>query len=126
MRLCFPVLENNGISSEVYGHFGSAPLFIIVDTEKGEVSSLTNKDQIHEHGACNPVMALNGETVDGIIVGGIGGGALMKLNQLGLKVFRAQKPGVKDNVDLFIKNELPQFTMQHTCSGHDGGSNCSH
>ncbi|MBF0505947.1 MAG: NifB/NifX family molybdenum-iron cluster-binding protein [Nitrospirae bacterium] len=126
MRLCFPVLENNGMNSEVYGHFGSAPLFIIVDTEKSDVISIINKNQIHEHGACNPVMALNGETVDGIIVGGIGRGALMKLNQNGIRVFRAEKPGVKDNVELFNKNELPQFTMQFTCAGHDGGSGCSH
>jgi len=126
MRLCFLVLENNGMDSEVYGHFGSAPLFIIVDTEKSAVISMINKNQIHEHGACNPVMALDGEDVDGIIVGGIGGGALMKLNQNGIKVFRAQKPGVRDNVELFKKNELLQFAMQFTCAGHDGGSGCSH
>ncbi len=126
MRLCFPVLENNGMNSEVYGHFGSAPLFIVVDTEKSEVSSIINKNQIHEHGACNPVMALNGETVDGIIVAGIGGGALMKLNQNGIKVFRAEKPTVRENVKLFNTQALPQFTMQHTCAGHSEGGGCSH
>ncbi len=126
MRLCFPVLENNGMNSEVYGHFGTAPLFVVVDTEAETVDSITNKNQIHEHGACNPVMALNGEKVDGIIVAGIGGGALMKLNQLGIKVFRAEKPTVQENVKLFNNQELPQFAMQHTCAGHDDGGGCSH
>ena len=70
MRLCFPVSEHNGINSEVYGHFGSAPFFIIVDTEKSAATSIINKNQIHEPWTCNPVMAPNGEAVDGIIVGG--------------------------------------------------------
>jgi predicted Fe-Mo cluster-binding NifX family protein len=31
MNVCFPVMENQGMESEVYGHFGSAPGFVIVD-----------------------------------------------------------------------------------------------
>lgn len=123
MKICFPVLNNKEMDSTVYNHFGSAPLFVIADTGTGSVITVSNGDQHHEHGACNPIMALNNEQVDAIVVGGIGGGALSKLNQKGIKVFQAQKPTIRENVELFNAGALPQFTLQNTCSGHAG---CSH
>jgi predicted Fe-Mo cluster-binding NifX family protein len=126
MKLCFPVLENNDMDSQVYNHFGSAPLFVIVDTASDSVSPLVNNDLHHAHGACNPIMALNGKQVDAIVVGGIGAGALMKLNQLGIEVFKAQKATIRENIVLLNANSLPRFTPQHTCGGHGPGSGCSH
>ena len=49
MKVCFPVVEVNGIASEVYGHFGSAPAFIIVETQNNNVTVINNKDQQHAH-----------------------------------------------------------------------------
>jgi predicted Fe-Mo cluster-binding NifX family protein len=126
MKLCFPVQTNNAMESLVYNHFGSAPDFLIVDTETGSVTTVGNRDLHHEHGACNPVMALNGEDVDAVIVGGIGGGAINKLNQKGIKVFRAAKPTIRENTELYKTGELQQFSLQHTCSGHGHAHGCSH
>ena len=61
MKVGFAVQNNEGIESRVYNHFGSAPTFIIVDTEGKEVLTVNNKDLHHVHGACNPVMALDGK-----------------------------------------------------------------
>jgi predicted Fe-Mo cluster-binding NifX family protein len=80
MRIGFAVQMNEGIESRVYDHFGSAPAFIIVDTKGKEVLTVNNKDLHHVHGACNPVMVLDGKSVDAMVVGGIGAGALVKLN----------------------------------------------
>ncbi len=33
MKICFPVNSENGLDSIVFNHFGSAPFFIIFDTE---------------------------------------------------------------------------------------------
>jgi predicted Fe-Mo cluster-binding NifX family protein len=126
MKICFPVMENKDMNSMVYNHFGSAPAFVIVNTETGSVSTISNSDQHHEHGACNPVMAMNGEQVDAVVVGGIGAGALNKLNQKGIKVFQAQKATIRENVGLLNAGSLPQFTPQHTCSGHGHEGGCSH
>jgi predicted Fe-Mo cluster-binding NifX family protein len=123
MKVCFPVLTNQALDSVVYNHFGSAPVFVIVDTEDGTVNTVANSDLNHQHGACNPIMALNNSQVDAIVVGGIGGGALGKLNQKGIKVFMAKKPTIKDNMALLKESALPQFTPGHTCGGHAG---CSH
>ena len=89
MKVCFPVLKAEGMDSEVYGHFGSAPAFMVVETENNTTTTITNSDQHHAHGACNPLKALDNQRVDAIVVGGIGAGALTKLNQQGIKVFQA-------------------------------------
>ena len=122
MKICFPVLENQGVESQVYGHFGSAPSFIIVDALTNEFTMFNNSDQIHQHGACNPVAGLGGRQVDAIVVGGIGGGALHKLNRSGLRVFQAQKGTIAENLALFHTNNLPEFTPGHTCGGHGHGN----
>ncbi|MBS1112800.1 MAG: Dinitrogenase iron-molybdenum cofactor biosynthesis protein [Nitrospirae bacterium] len=126
MKICFPVAEAQGMASEVYGHFGSAPAFVIVETENNHVTTINNKDQHHSHGACNPLKALNNQKVDAIVVGGIGAGALIKLNQQGTKVFQARGQTVKDNIQLLKDQQLPEFTMQHTCAGHGHAKGCGH
>ncbi len=126
MKVCFPVEQDKGIESAVYGHFGSAPTFVVIDTDQVEVGSIANANQIHEHGACNPMMALGGRRFDAIVVGGIGAGALMRLNAEGIKVYRAAQPIVKDNLDLLKDNLLPEVSMNNTCGGHTGGGGCAH
>ncbi len=124
MKVCFPVLKDQGMESQVYNHFGSAPVFIVVDTEGKQVQKVDNGDLNHVHGACNPVMALGGQKVDALIVGGIGGGALMKLNAMGIKVYGAGTPNVKENLDLLKENKLQELSLDHSCRAHEGG--CGH
>ncbi len=126
MKVCFPVLVAHGLESEVYGHFGSAPVFLVVETDKNDFTIITNKDQHHTHGECNPMKALNNHGVDAIVVGGIGAGALSRLNQLGIRVFQAQALTVKENIALLRAHNLPEFTLQQCCSGHSHQSGCRH
>jgi len=124
MKVCFPVQKDEGVESQVYNHFGSAPVFIVVETEAKDVQRVDNRDLHHVHGACNPVMALGGHQVDALIVGGIGGGALMKLNAMGVKVYGSGSPTVKENLELLKENKLQELTMDHSCRAHEGG--CGH
>ena len=124
MKVCFPVQADNGMDSMVYNHFGSAMAFIIVDTEQEGAAAVNNSDIHHEHGACNPIMALGSSRVDAVVVGGIGAGALRQLNADGIRVYRSMEPTVKNNLDLLNENRLPELTLDHTCGGHQGG--CSH
>ena len=126
MKICFPVSKADGMESEVYGHFGSAPAFLVIETDSNTVTTINNKDQHHEHGACNPLKALNNQKVDAIVVGGIGGGALNKLNQLGIKVFQSQASTIKENVAMFNKQGLPEFAATHCCPGHGHIGGCGH
>jgi predicted Fe-Mo cluster-binding NifX family protein len=124
MKLCFPVKEISGLESEVYEHFGSAPAFVVVDSDTKEVRVVHNADRHHAHGMCNPVGALEGQEVDVVIVGGIGGGALMKLSMAGIDVYKAMAKTVRENIELFSSKRLPRFQPGHVCSGHSGA--CSH
>jgi len=123
MKLCFPIEENNGSESMVYGHFGSAPMFLIYDTEANTSVIIDNQNLNHAHGMCSPIQALNGQSVDAIIVGGIGAGAINKLNMMGVKVFRAIAGTVQNNIDLFKSESIPELTLDHACNQHGG---CGH
>jgi predicted Fe-Mo cluster-binding NifX family protein len=126
MKICFPVSKVDGMESEVYGHFGSAPAFLVIETDSNTVTTINNKDQHHEHGACNPLKALNNQKVDAIVVGGIGGGALSRLNQLGIKVFQSQASTIKEKIAVFNKQGLPEFAATHCCPGHGHIGGCGH
>ena len=120
MKVGFAVQADEGMESIVYGHFGSAPTFIIVDTELKQVLGLDNRNMHHEHGACNPIMAFNGNRVDAMVVGVIGGGALMKLNALGVRVYGAGAMTVTENIALLEGNKLQELSMNNSCRAHQG------
>ena len=124
MKVGFAVQSNEGMESKVYNHFGSAPAFIIVDTEGKDVLSVNNKDLHHVHGACNPVRALDGKSVDAMVVGGIGAGALTKLNASGIRVYGAGAPTVKENLAMLSEKKLQELSVYHSCQSHQGG--CGH
>ena len=118
MKICFPVSQNKGLESPVYNHFGSAPMFLLVDAEQRSVAEEVNRDVNHRHGACRPLKALGGHEIDAIVVGGIGAGALSGLNQAGFKVYRAEAGSIAQNLDSFLKQGLAELTPAQTCVGH--------
>lgn len=124
MRLCFPVETDSGLDSDVFGHFGSAPFFVVFNTEDETLFTVTNQDLDHIHGQCNPVKALNAQVVDAVIVGGIGPDAIRGLNNKGIRVYRAYKGTIRENIALLEADALLDMTMAHTCGGH--GHGCSH
>lgn len=126
MKVCFPVVDNQGLASQVFNHFGSAPEFLIVDVSTNEFQSIKNSDQIHQHGACNPVAGLGGHHVDAIIVGGIGGGALHKLNASGIRAFKAHNGSISENIGMLKVGTLQEYLPGHTCGGHSHSHGCSH
>ena len=123
MKLCFPVEEARSLDSRVCEHFGSAPAFIVFNTETKEEKTVLNNDAHHSHGMCSPLKALAGQQVDAIILSGIGRGALMRLTEAGIKVYKAFEGTVSENLKLFELGRLPQFRPGNVCTGHEG---CAH
>ncbi len=126
MKICFAVEQDKGLKSEVYNHFGSAPAFIVVDTAVDQAVTVDNKDLHHVHGACNPIMAMGGQDVDAVVVGGIGAGAIRGLNAKGIRVFKAMAPTVAENLTLLTTTGLPEMLIEHACGGHAHGGGCAH
>ncbi len=126
MRICFPIENDKGLDSMVSDHFGSTPLFLITDTDNGDTSVISNSDQHHAHGACNPLQALQGSRIEGIAVRNIGAGAVGHLSRCGLRVYKAVGDTVRENVEKLKTNTLPEYSPSETCSGHGNGGGCCH
>ena len=118
MRICIPASDERGLESTTFGHFGSAPYFVIHDTETGDAESIENENQRHGHGACQPLSALADKTLDALIVGGIGRRAVARLNEAGTAVYRAVPGTVAENVAKLMAEDLEEFTAETACAGH--------
>ncbi len=118
MRICIPVEKNEGENSLVYGHFGSAPFFVIYDTETKLVEVLENTNQHHSHGACQPLGVIGGKNIDAVVTGGMGAGAVSKLNAGGIKAYKSTAKTVKAVAEEMIKGGLVEMTTQNSCAGH--------
>lgn len=132
MKVCFPVLHDDGVNSTIYGHFASTPLFSIIDTTSGTSSAVKNCDRKNPHGGCNPFSALKGRHLDAIVVGGIGDDALRMMNMCGFRVYEAHSASVAENLELFEKNALIEALVMDShlegrCGDEHGDSHgCNH
>jgi predicted Fe-Mo cluster-binding NifX family protein len=115
MKICIPVTHDSGAASRLSPHFGSAPLFLMVDDEGGALRALPNRNAHHEHGSCSPVAALAGERVDVAIVGGIGAGAMAKLCAAGIRVYLSRHATVGEAVAAYRAGELTPVTPGMAC-----------
>lgn len=126
MNVCVPAMENNGLESTLSGHFGSAPFFVLVETESLACRGLENQNAQHAHGMCQPLAALAGNQIDGVVVGGIGLGALNKLNAAGITVYRGAGKTVGEVIAALKAGSLQKVEPGGSCAGHAGGHGCGH
>ena len=120
MKICIPVEKDDGIDSPVCAHFGSAPVFMIVDTDSLTCKAVKNNNQHHAHGMCQPLATLSGEQFDGIVVGGIGAGALGKLQSANIKVYQTGFSTIKETVEAYKNSQLKEVTPHTACNQHHG------
>ena len=121
MKVCIPTEGQEGLKAKVYGHFGSAPFFTVVDTETLALETISNANEHHEHGACNPVGSISGKGVKAVICGGMGAGAVQKLTRAGIDVFVAESGTVGAVVAEFKESRLIKISAQGSCGGHGCG-----
>ena len=124
MKLCIPVAEYRGPDSVVFGHFGSAPMFVMVGSETSTVEPLVNQDVGHEHGACNPLRAMAGRQVDALIVGGIGAGAVRGLRAAGIVVGSAPGQTLPEAIAQIKAGPFAPIYIHGTNGGHAHGGGC--
>jgi ArsR family transcriptional regulator len=63
--------------------------------------------------------ALKDQKVDAIVVSGIGAGALTRLNQIGIIVHHSAAATIRNNMAMFVWQNLPTLTLQGCCGGRD-------
>jgi predicted Fe-Mo cluster-binding NifX family protein len=118
MNICIPIESDKGLDSPVCEHFGSAPAFMMVDTDTEACRVILNRNDHHAHGMCMPITMLEGESVDGILTVGIGMGALNRLAASNIQVFLAEHTTVKQCIDAFKKGDLKAMQPGMACRGH--------
>lgn len=122
MNVCFPVVENRGLDSQVYNHFSCAPEFVVVDMITNEATTINDSGKILQYGTCDPIAELDGHQVDAMVVGGISDAVLHKLTRAGLRVFQAKKWTIGENLVLFMENGLSELLPeQEDLHGHNHG-----
>lgn len=130
MKICIPVEDNNGLDSRVCAHFGSAPFFLVVDSDTNVCDPIVNDGAHHAHGMCQPLALLGGKDIDGVVVGGIGQGALFKFQAANIGVYLSEFSTVNETLAAHRSGSLRALSAG-TCAGHGGGggghgSGCGH
>ena len=119
MKLCIPTMNDKGMDAEISGHFGSAPFFMIYDTETKGIKFIDNTNEEHEHGSCTPLGLLGKEGITAVVCGGMGARAVQMLNQGGVKAYRTESEKAADVVAQFTKGGLEELTIDNSCAHHD-------
>jgi predicted Fe-Mo cluster-binding NifX family protein len=122
VNVCIPVNEEQGLSSSVCQHFGGTPMFLLVNSENRTFRVLRNQREGHTHGHCSPLAALSGQSIDAIVVGGIGRGAIAQLEAARIPVYLAEHPTAAENVDALASGKLRLISASDSCAHPHGES----
>ena len=115
-------------NGKVFQHFGKTETFIVYEVEEGKViSSEVIGSNGEGHGALAGV--LEGQGVNVLICGGLGGGAQAALAEAGIEVCSGAEGDADQAVEAYLKGEL--ISTGVNCDhhheeeeGHSCGSNC--
>ena len=119
MNICIPIEKNEGLNSEVYGHFGSAPYFAVYNTQNKSLELINNGDQNHVHGQCNPIGALANISVDILVTGGIGARAIERLDSMGIRVcLISAEVTIQDVIKSHETDALREIQPGQGCNHH--------
>ncbi|HNR62550.1 MAG: hypothetical protein GXY29_07485 [Thermotogaceae bacterium] len=121
MKVAIPVSEKNGSKSKTHEHFGSAPLYAIVETDSGEIEWFENEEAEHGHGNCRPAGKLAEFHIDAVVCQGMGSRAIDKLNGMGMKVFvNRTATTVEEVIEAIKQNRLTELSKDEACQHHHG------
>ena len=111
-------------------HFGMSKEFTIIELDGDSIVSqkiISSESLQHNHSGLAGLM--KDESVDTVIVGGIGAHALQALEQSGLKVVSGGSGKIGDVVARFARGELtgrPQSCSHHHGEHHHHEGGCHH
>ncbi len=122
MKVVVPV-ESKSLDAPVCPSFGRAPLFALIDMNRGTHEFLDNEAAGSQGGAgIKAAQALVDSGADALITYRCGENAAQILNAAEVKIYKAQDGPVKDNIEALKDRELPLLTKIHPgFHGHGGG-----
>jgi len=117
MKVCIPVLSPQGVQSTISRHFGTAPHFVMLDTDRQEPLSTLSPNAAGSCQCGSPMLA--SMDVDAVICGGIGAGALERLAERGITVYGTEAATVSTALELLRQGRLAVL-RDGTCRAGDG------
>jgi predicted Fe-Mo cluster-binding NifX family protein len=118
MKICVPIEDPNGLDSKLYDHFGSAPCFLICDTEAEWFELVPNANAHHVHGTCDPLGVLNAKDFKAVVCRGMGPRAITRLAGAGIVVYRSNAATVKELIQESKAGKLADLTLKDACQQH--------
>ncbi|SDZ83395.1 Predicted Fe-Mo cluster-binding protein, NifX family [Desulfuromusa kysingii] len=118
-RLAIPADSDAGLTAQRSGHFGKCAYYTLIDIKDQEVQQVVAmKNGGHVQGGCSvPVILLNANHVDKLIVAGIGGRPLQGFRDAGIEVYAGAGQTVQESVDLFLAEQLAPISNDQVCGG---------
>lgn len=122
------VTYDNG---NIFQHFGKTENFKVYEVENNQVVS---SEVISSNGSGHGALAglLDGQNVDVLICGGIGGGAQAALTEAGIEFCSGAQGDANQAVEAYLKGELVSSGVNcdhhhgegHSCGSHEEGHSC--
>lgn len=122
-KIAIPSNGEGGLDGTRAGHFGHCDVFTLVDVENGEIKEVSIlQNQEHVQGGCMvPVNLLSENSVNALIVGGIGMRPLMGFKQVGINVYHDdQRTEIEPVVKDLIAGKLQEISNNQVCGGGGG------
>lgn len=104
-KIAFPTNGNN-LDAEICKHFGRANNFLIYDLNDKKFKVEVNPES--EGKPIAPPDFLNDLDVSGVVCSGLGKKAIDKFLNHEIKVYKAEKTSIKDNLKLIEENKLKE------------------
>ena len=112
-------------NGHIFQHFGRTEHFKVYDVEDGKIvsSQIMGSNGIG-HGALAGLLAEN--TIDVLICGGLGGGAMNALTNAGITVIAGAEGDADQVVESYLRGELVSSGANCDHHGHGEGHECGH
>ena len=113
-RMAIPIMEDNGLDSSVSLHFGSAPYFVFIEVEEGQIVSLNVKENegarlSHKKGI-QAANLLVDEKVDVVLAGSVGEGPFHVLGDNLIQIYYLPKSvEIREAIRLLNQNLLEKM-----------------
>lgn len=117
MKICIPVLTQEGMNSPLSSHFGQADYFAMFDDETQALTFFNNTGH-HHGGTLTPAEIIHQAGAQVVLCGGLGGKAVQLFQQLGVHVFNQASGTVADILAAYKAGSLPEATDATACHDH--------
>lgn len=113
--------QEEGLQAETDQRFGRCPIFVLIDSESGEVLENLVNSSVQASGGAGPQAAqlLSRKKVGAVVLGNVGPNAIAALEAAKIKVYSGIGGTVSETLDKFKNNKL-NLVAGATVDSHSG------